>query len=147
MIRGLITTFVLLVILLSCQGCGAPFHLKRAKYHENKAIALGAKVEEKTDTVFKYVNVPVPEIKVDTVFAVTNDTITFTKDSIQYKILIRDKKVYFHVQSKPKYFRVKQTIFVNKTKTISSGYTTFDIIKWCLFVAVASVLLGKLFWK
>lgn len=47
--------FCILAVLLS--SCGVNHHLKRSKYHLNKAVALGAKV--KSDTVFKEIPVKV----------------------------------------------------------------------------------------
>lgn len=47
--------FCILALLLS--SCGVNHHLKRSKYHLNKAVALGAKV--KSDTVFKEIPVKV----------------------------------------------------------------------------------------
>lgn len=47
--------FCIFALLLS--SCGVNHHLKRSKYHLNKAVALGAKV--KSDTVFKEIPVKV----------------------------------------------------------------------------------------
>lgn len=45
------------LIILICSSCGVNHHLKRSKYHLNKAVALGAKV--KSDTVFKEIPIKV----------------------------------------------------------------------------------------
>lgn len=148
---NLLICFILIVILATCSGCGASFHLRKARYHEAKAIALGASIEEKSDTVIKYVDVPFPVTKLDTVFKVTNDTIRFTKDSIQYKILVRNNKVYLHTTPKVKYFRVKQTFYVNKTKTIKAGWTNWQyysgIVGGILFGFVLGALLSRMLWR
>jgi len=139
--------YLLIISVVIFSGCGASHHLKRAKFHIAKAEALGASIEVKSDTIVQFKDVPFPVVKFDTVFNVSHDTVRFTKDSIEYKVLVRNNKVYIHSQSKPRYFRVKETVYVNKTTTIKAGFTAWDIIKWCLFVAVLSVLLSRLLWK
>ena len=47
-------------VIISClllSSCGVNHHLKRSKYHLNKAVALGAKIQ--SDTVFKEIPVKV----------------------------------------------------------------------------------------
>lgn len=119
--------FILLAFLLS--SCGATYHLRQAQKHIDKAIEMGAKVN--VDTVYK--NVEVPVIKIDTVVnnvsaeRLLHDTITVTQNNevIKIKYQEKEKKVYVNLTStKPRYIRVPYTV----TKTISSGYTKWDII-------------------
>src|SRR6478735_175574 len=105
-------------------SCGAGFHLKRAKFHIARAEALGASIEAKSDTIIQYKEIEVPAVnsEVDVPFGV--DTVYVTKDSIQFKIKVNEKtkRVYVHVLSKPKYFRVKETVYINRTTTIKAGF-------------------------
>lgn len=144
-------TAKIILLLLICSGCGAGFHVKRAKYHLAKAEVLGASIEVKSDTIVKYKDVPFPVVKLDTVFSITKDTIRFTKDSIEYKILVRNNKIFVHAKSKPRYFRIKETVYINRSTNISAGYTKWQyisaIIGAVLFGMVTGGLGVKLLWR
>lgn len=144
---GLLTTFLILVLLLILCSCGANFHLKRAKYHELKAEAKGAKINH--DTTFITKEVIVPQIQIDTVLKEVNfrDTLVVNKDNVITKIKINDvlRTVYVKTICPPDSILVKVPVTI--TKEISAGYGWFDVLKWCILVAVVSVLLGKLIWK
>jgi hypothetical protein len=117
------------LIILICSGCGASHHLKKSEKHLAIAIAKGATVEQNTDTIYVDQVIEVPVIMADTVVKLTTDTIRVTKNGIETKILIRDKKVYIKQVVHAPPITVRRTIVVNHSKTIKAGKSIWELIQ------------------
>lgn len=77
-------SWILLGIILI--SCGPKWHLERAKYHENLAIAKGAVIA--SDTVYKNISVYIDKVSKDTVFvSEPGDTVTITKDRLKVRFV------------------------------------------------------------
>jgi len=141
--------YISLIAILS--SCGPAALLKRSQELERRAIAKGAIVTNKVDSVFQDVVVEVPVIMMDTVVSLQHDTITFTKNNIETKILVRDKKIYINQVVSPKPIIVRQTVYITKTKTIKAGKTNFEYwsfgIGFLIFGFVLGAILSRLLWK
>jgi len=139
--------YLILISVVVLSGCGAPNLLSRADKLTKRAIEKGAKIQ--ADTVFVDRTVIVPKIEIDTVVTNVNfrDTIVVNKDNVITKIKINDvlRTVYVNTICKADTIRIKVPVTVSKI--IKAGFTVWDIIKWCLIVAVLSVLLGRLLWR
>lgn len=84
--------YIILLVILS--ACGPAHHLRRAERLKermdeqiDKAITKGAEV--KRDTVFKEIQVIVPEVKTDTVFKAgpIGDTVTIIQEKLKIKYM------------------------------------------------------------
>ena len=107
-------TLILLVVL---SGCSANWHLK-------KAIQKGAMVQ--VDTVYKTIEVKIPEIKYDTIVSVLswNDTITIVKDSLitKIKVNLQEKTVYVKNNLKPMTKIVRVPVTVTRNIKVASKF-------------------------
>jgi len=143
--------YLLLISVVILSGCGPANLLKRSQELERRAIAKGAIVTHKTDTIFQEVQIQVPVIKMDTVVKLTTDTIRVKQNGIDTKIVIRDKKVYIKQVVHPPPITVRRTIYVNNTKTIKTGKTGFEYwsaaIGMLIFGFVLGFILSKLLWR
>lgn len=91
-----------------------------------KAIDKGAKVT--TDTVYQDVRVFVPLVKTDSVFtSLPGDTVRITKDRLEIKyVKLAGEKVYIEGACLPDTLKIEVPVTV--TRTISAGYTKFQLI-------------------
>lgn len=119
---------ILLLILLS--ACSSSWHLKQAERHLRKAEQSGAQV--RVDTVYKEIQVIVPEVRVDTLIKQVDfrDTITFYKDKFHVKVKIDTLLKSVYIEGKCESDTVKIEVPVTVTKEIKSGWP-----KWWLLVA------------
>lgn len=137
----------LLLLLTSCsEAFRANRHLKRAQFHQRMAYALGADVENKTDTVYKEIITPVHHF--DTLTQVNNftDTIYTVKDRIitKIKIDVQKKTVYEKVQCPND--TIKVPIYI--TKTVKMETHSGQVIKWWwLLIALCVGFVVKALWK
>lgn len=125
-----------LFLALCCilAGCGPSYHLKRAKYHQARAIAKGAVVT--VDTVYKEIKVLVPSVKVDTVFHDVHDTVTIEKERIRIRyVKLPGDSVY--IEGECKADTVKVEVPCPQNVTISAPE---PVIKW--WWLIVAVLLG-----
>jgi hypothetical protein len=133
---SLLITFILMVVLMTCQSCGPAYHLKRSKYHELKAIAKGAKVENQTDTIVKDSLIYLPATEADTLARNVNFQDTVYLDSKDVRTVVKvdvvKRTVYIHSVCKPKTITVRQKFYITKSRTISAGKTLFEY--WSAFV-------------
>jgi hypothetical protein len=116
--------YLLLIFILS--GCGAGFHVKRAKYHLMKAEMKGASVKQ--DTVFKEIVLKVPGVKVEFIPKplVVNDTLYFEKDRVITKVLVKNipgktNTVYVKTECPDARIESKVPVTVNTKITAKAG--------------------------
>jgi hypothetical protein len=116
---------VLLIFILS--SCGPASKLRRAEKLIAKAEQRGAVWH--SDTLMQVVEIPVPEVKTDTVFeSVEGDTVTITKDRLEIKYVnLPGEKIYLagKCKSDTVYKETEKII----TKTIHAPKKE-SVIKW-----------------
>ncbi len=122
-------TLILLVLLIVACGvisCSPQSKLRRAAKLIKQAEASG--LEWKSDTVFKNVEVFVPEVHADTIVKVVNwtDTLTLVRDRITTKVLVRPE---------------------TKTVYISSKCDPVTIIKKVPYTVSREIVVEQSFWK
>ncbi len=122
----------LLLLWLLC-SCGANYHLKRSEHHLKKAIAKGAIIS--SDTIWKAVEIYVPEVTTDTLFrSVQGDTVRIEKDRLKIKyVKLPGDSVY--IEGKCETDTVKVEVPVTVTKTIQA--TTW--LKWWHLIVAAGL--------
>lgn len=129
---------IIAVVAVALPGCSAKWHLKRAARHELIAISKGAQV--RADTVYVNRIVPVPEIRVDTVFKNVNfmDTLIVTKEKVVTRVKVDPilRTVYVTTQVKPDTVRIKVPIIVEKKFTAKSGLDWWILILIGFFGAI-----------
>lgn len=121
-----------LIILagLILASCGANYHLRRAEHHLKKAELKGALIG--SDTVWKSVEIYVPEVTTDTVFrSLQGDTVRIEKDRLKIKyVKLPGDSVY--IEGKCETDTVKIEVPVTVTKNIQA---TSWIKWWYLLIA------------
>ena len=122
---------ILSIFLLLLFGCTANHHLRQAKKHLRKAELKGATVN--VDTVYKTVNVFVPEVRVDTFIQKVNfrDTIEFWRDRFHVKLKIDTVMKSVFVQGTCE----TDTVYVNVPVKINNKIKS--VIPWKA-IAIAS---------
>lgn len=107
------TTVIILSLLLI--SCGPNYYLRRAERNLKKAEMLGAQIG--SDTIYKYVNVYVPDVKKDTVFtSKPGDTIYISKDRLRIKYVnLPGDSVFIKGECKDSIITVKHPIVINRT--------------------------------
>jgi len=135
--------YIIFIFLLT--SCGPTFYLKKAERALKKAEQLGAKVG--ADTVYAEKTVFVDSVRVDSVFtSKVGDTVYLTKDRLKVKyVRLPGDSVFIEGNCEADTIKIKVPVTV--TKTIESGYGVWDIIRWCLVIAIVAVLLSKILWK
>lgn len=129
--RRLIYLITLAMSTVIQTGCGPAWHLKQAELK-------GAKVT--TDTLYRERLVLVPSVTHDTTFiSQPGDTVTVSRDRLQVKYVRLPGDSVF-IEGTCLQDTIKITVPVEVTRTIEAGYSVWDIIKWCLFVAMACFL-------
>lgn len=111
-------------------GCSASYHLKQAEKHLKRAELKGANV--RVDTVYKSIEVIVPEVRVDTIFKRVDfrDTIEFWQDRFHVKVKIDTLLKSVYIEGKCESDTVRIEVPITVTKEIKSGWP-----KWWLLVA------------
>lgn len=134
-----------ILIIFTLIGCGPTFYLKKAERALKKAEQLGAKVG--SDTVYVERTVFVDSVRVDSVFtSKVGDTVYLTKDRLKVKyVKLPGDSVFIEGKCEADTIRIQVPVTV--TKNIESGYGVWDILKWCLFIAIVAVLLTRILWK
>ena len=143
----LIGALILLAILIGLMtGCGVNYNLRRRDYHERKAIALGAIV--KADTLWKTMEVLVPELKTDTVLKSVSfkDTITVSKDRIVTRIKYDtiNRTLFISTDCPPDTIRIKVPVTVNKVIKSPRGFWYY--FQYIAIALIVGFILGAIFW-
>jgi len=133
---------ILAVVLLGCspnyylKKAGPNYYLKKAERATRKAIELGAKV--RVDTVYKEVQLFIPETKHDTIvkYKTLKDTIRIETEKVKWKIKVNEVEKTVYVDGTIKRDTVKVNVPVQVFKTISSGISMGKLITWSIVSAV-----------
>ena len=140
--RWTLAVFLLLLSMWVLSGCSdkATRKLKRSARLEKEAIALGAKVT--ADTVYKPVQVFVPQVKTDTVFeSKQGDTVLIEKERLKIKYVNLPKdSVYIYGECEAD--TVIQKVPYTVTKKISAGYTKWEFFGTLFVAAVVFLVIG-----
>ena len=133
--------FVIISTIL--YNCSARWHLKQSQRHERIAVEKGATVN--IDTVFKEIEVLVPELKVDTVvnYITLNDTI-FVHDKttgIKTKIKIDTITKTANVQTKVEKKIIVKEVPYTVTKVVECPPCRISPIKLVL-ISIGTFILG-----
>lgn len=140
----------ILILLVFC-SCGSGHHLRRAERFKKKmdeqiakAIDKGAQV--KVDTVFKEIQVVVPEIRTDTVFKEkeVGDTVTIIKEKLKIKYVKLPGDSVF-IQGECEADTVYKTVpIATNTKFEAKPYMKWWQIAGCiLFALVVGLTVGR----
>lgn len=130
---AIITVFYLVVIAWALMSCGPAAKIRRAERILAKAELQGAKW--RIDTIYNTIEVPVPEIKHDTLFKMTTDTVKIFKDRLRMKYYMKHDTVYLEGECLPD--TIKVTVPVEVTKTLQAKQGT----PWWVWVLVACVFI------
>lgn len=123
----------------------ARHHIRKAEKHIKKAEDLGA--EWKTDTVFQWIEVPVPEVQIDTQFITKPvDTVYLTQERLSIKVVRSYDTIRIEGTCLPDTILVNVPAVTNKTldcpdcpkKKVPLGI-------WILIGALVLAVLGALF--
>ena len=144
----------LLILTLSgilC-SCGANYHLRRMEYHELKAIAKGAKLEEKvkveTDTIYRDTTIYLAGETLDETFSFSGDerdTVYLeSKEGVKAKISINSatKKGSAEIDCPGDTISVPQKYYVNHKYYVNRHYKTGLAFWQQIGLAIFFVLLG-----
>lgn len=113
-------------------GCGPEAKLRKAKRLIHQAESAG--LEWKSDTVFRDVEVKVPEIKFDTVLRQVNfrDTLVVTKDKVTTRVKVNTVEKQIFVETKcPEKVVIKKVPYT-VTREIKVGDTFWTDFKQAL---------------
>lgn len=121
----------LLLALILC-SCSANYHLRRAEYHLKKADLKGAITT--ADTVYKFIEIPVPAVSYDTVFqSEENDTVYISKDRLKIKYVnLPGDSVFIEGKCEPD--TIIQKVPITITKEIKPNKGFWYYFPWVLFV-------------
>ena len=138
----------LLILILAgalLASCGPVAKLRRAERLIAEAEAKGAKWH--SDTVYKEIPLIIPQVRTDTVLRVSQgDTVFVAKDRLKIKFVRLPGDSVF-IEGKCESDTVKIEVPVSVTKTISAGYSLWQLILAGLFGVVLGGFLAKLFWR
>jgi hypothetical protein len=128
MAKNVIICALFLLMLSSCVSTRIDRHLRLAKKHLDKAESLGAQV--RVDTIYKTIQVIVPEVKTDTlVKQVTfRDTLFLERDKIKIRLKVDTvkKSVYIAVECPPDTLKIEVPVTV--TKEIKTSFPWWYIV-------------------
>lgn len=143
MTKPLILALCALILL---GGCSSSFkaqrHLRKAKAHILKAEALGAVWH--TDTIYKQIQVVVPEIKKDTIFkAVLGDTVTIEKERLKIKyVRLAGDSVFIEGTCKADTVYKEVPVVINKSIPCPPDKWKFPAFVFAgLFIAILATIL------
>lgn len=127
---------IIFLIMISLSSCGPAHYLKKAERALKKAEQLGADIS--ADTIWKTLEIPVPEIKTDTIFeSLEGDTVVIQKDRLKIKYVNLPKDsvyIYAECASDTIYFDNPTTVY----REISAGYTLWELV----ILAIAALAVG-----
>ena len=151
------------ILILTLSGilcsCGANYHLRRMEYHELKAIAKGAKLEEKvkveTDTIYRDTTIYLAGETLDETFSfVDRDTVYLeSKEGVKAKLSIdsRKKTGSAAIECPEKIVTVPQKYYVNRKFYINRNYETglawWQVIGLCIATGIATLMTADLYRK
>jgi hypothetical protein len=134
----------LLLAFILC-SCGPSFYLKKAERAIKKAEQLGAKVSR--DTVWNTMEIPVPEVRIDTLVQNVDfrDTIFVSNDRIVTKVKVNTvlKSVFVESDCLPDTVTVKVPVIVKQV--IKAGATTWDLIILAIVCLVVGFIAGMIY--
>lgn len=122
-------------------GCGPNFYLKRAERATRKAIELGAKI--KADTVYRDIQLFIPEAKHDTIvkYETLKDTIRIETEKVKWKIKVNEVEKTVYIDGTIKRDTVKVSVPVQVIRNISSGISIGNVVLWSIVSAVLGGLI------
>lgn len=133
-----------ILIFFALAACGPQHHLKRAKYHVEKAKQLGAKVTL-GDTVYVPREVIVPEHTVDTLYLAMNftDTLFMETERIKVKVKLDTllREVFVEAKCKPDTITVQVPVQV-KPATIKAGYSLWDLLGLIIIALLVGIFIN-----
>lgn len=144
--------FLIAGLMVVLASCGPSSKLRRAERMIAEAEKKGAvwAVKTRVDTVYSMDTIKVAGGRLDTLIKYSTDTITVVKDKIVTKIKITPgKTVYVDTKCPDKVVikKVPYTVTKTTTKTISAGYTRWEVIGIGIFGLLLGAFLGRIFWK
>lgn len=143
----LIAALIVIAILIGLMtGCGVNHHLRKAEKHLKKAEQLGAKVH--ADTLWKLMEVPVPEIKRDTILKSVSfrDTITVIQDNITTRLKYDTvtRTMFLESECIPDTIKIKVPVIVNKQISSPRGFWYY--FRFIAIALIVGFILGAIFW-
>lgn len=137
--RTNLTVFLIVALLIS--GCGPQSKLRRAKRLIASAESSGAVWA--VDSVFKTIEITVPQIDLDTVFRDVNfiDTLVLTKEKVITRVKVNTVTKEVFVKTTCPEQKKKVVVTHTVTKTIHAGASTWEIVKLFLIGFAAGVIL------
>ena len=145
-------TFVIfLALMYCCMSCKSGYHLRKAERLKErmdeqiqKAIDKGADV--KIDTVFKEIQVFVPEVRTDTIFqdVQVGDTVTITKEKLKIKyVRLPGDSVFIEGECESATVYMKTEVAVNTKYEAKPFIKWWQFVGWVLLALVAGFTLGR----
>jgi hypothetical protein len=125
----------LAVMALILSSCGSNYHLKKAKYHIERAKEKGAVI--KSDTVYKQVKFKVDALRVQFTPKplVFKEPIFFTKDSVITKVLIKNNTVYTTTECPERIIEKEVPVYIKQEiKPKEPKYNWWQLILFGLIV-------------
>lgn len=134
-----------IVLILVVAGCGPAGKLRRAQKLIAKAEAQGAVWH--SDTVYRTIEIPIPEVKHDTTFiSEPGDTIRIEKERLQIKyVKLPGDSVFIQGECLPDTIKIVEPVTV--TRTIVAPKAKGIKWWWLVIAVVATGLIVKLFGK
>lgn len=135
------------LVILILSSCSPNWHLKQAERHIKKAQLKGATV--RVDTVYKTVEVIVPEVRVDTLFKRVNfrDTIELWQDRFHVKVKVDTLLKSVYIEGKCENDTVKIDVPVIVKQEIKSGIDWWWLLVVGGGIIITMVLLDKMIKK
>lgn len=137
--------YSIIIVALLAVSCApkATRQLRRAEKLIRKAELNGA--EWKTDTVFQDREVITERVTVDTVVAMTRDTITVFKDKVITKVKISPNTVFIKTECLPDTIKIEVPVQVVREIEAPPCY---QVIKWWwLLIAFGAGVLTIAIWR
>jgi len=135
MIKLIVKIIGISILIVWVCSCSANYHLKRSKYHLEKAKSKG--YVSLVDTVYKTVPIAIPEARHDTTFYDVGDTVIITKDRLKtiYKRDTITNEVYIESICEADTIYKEVPVTVQETVYIEKGltdilYDQFGLTKW-----------------
>jgi hypothetical protein len=137
-----LSCILLVLFFTGCASNKANRKLKRAERLTQQAIALGAVIT--ADTVYKEIPVFIPQVRVDSIFvSEVGDTVVIQKERLQIRyVKLPGDSIYIEgkCDSLTKIVEVPITV----TKTVTSGLSVLDVVRWSLMAFIIAFILGYL---
>lgn len=133
---------LLAVIILT--GCGPRWHIKQAEKHILKAEAKGS--SWKRDTILQTIQVPVPEIRVDSTIVIKpGDSVIIYKDRLEVKYKrLKGDTVFIEASCLPDTLKVEVVKYINNELNCPKPkWRLVDVIGAALIALIAGFVLGR----